>query len=450
MIHFRLCVLLMLSSTTGVISADNSSAAFIQRTMVQLAESTERSPASVRVMFYGQSITAQPWTDIVEQNLRQQYPSVQFEFTNPAIGSFRSDRLIRTAEHDLYPWYPDLLIFHVYGPMDSYEKIIRSVRERTTAEIVLHTDHITCQPDDKQTEQDLRVGQITEIARRYDCMAIDVRSKWRAYLAETGKHPKTLLRDDTHLNEDGCALLAKLISEELIRVPNLGDGTTPFARIVPVEKNSPEVAMGEDGSISLSFYGNRVVGISDGSGNHGAFAEVLLDGRPVETFREMWAATRPSNAPHGSWMPAIKQVGFNTVPVAQEWTASMLPDSAPDGSRLHFNVSGSVTGFDGSGWSEQTFVSTSKQVVIQPKDWWIAWVLNLQKKELPEAFSVKWRTYPLCARKLESKPEGSRTVLVQGCVNTEHTLTLVPENGKIGVGQFLIYSPATNFPAIGQ
>jgi hypothetical protein len=25
--------------------------------------------------------------------------------------------VIRTADHELYPWYPDLLFFHVYGPM---------------------------------------------------------------------------------------------------------------------------------------------------------------------------------------------------------------------------------------------------------------------------------------------------------------------------------------------
>ena len=49
----------------------------------------------------------------------------------------------RNAKPDApYPWYPDLLVFHVYGPVDKYEQIIRNVRERTTAEIVLWTSHL--------------------------------------------------------------------------------------------------------------------------------------------------------------------------------------------------------------------------------------------------------------------------------------------------------------------
>jgi hypothetical protein len=43
-------------------------------------------------------------------------------------------------------------------------------------------------------------------------------------------------------------------------------------------------------------------------------------------------------------MPAIKQVGFQQPPEAQKWTVSLLPDSTPDGKRLHFRVDGSVTG----------------------------------------------------------------------------------------------------------
>jgi hypothetical protein len=108
------------------------SAAFIQRTMKQLSDSTPEHPARVRVLSYGQSITAQPWTSAVKKELKQRFPSVQFEFHNPAIGGCKSPSLVRTAEPDLYPWYPDLLIFHVYGPMEPYEEIIRKTRERMT------------------------------------------------------------------------------------------------------------------------------------------------------------------------------------------------------------------------------------------------------------------------------------------------------------------------------
>ena len=61
---------------------------------------------------------------------------------NRALGGFASQMLVKTAETDLYPFYPDLLIFHVYGAHDKYEDIIRRVRERTTAEILQQNDHV--------------------------------------------------------------------------------------------------------------------------------------------------------------------------------------------------------------------------------------------------------------------------------------------------------------------
>jgi hypothetical protein len=79
----------------------NPSVANIQRTLARMAASTPDKPATVRWMFYGQSITAQPWTRLVEQDLARRFPSVNFVFHKPAIGGFTSPALIRTAEHDL-------------------------------------------------------------------------------------------------------------------------------------------------------------------------------------------------------------------------------------------------------------------------------------------------------------------------------------------------------------
>ena len=101
----------------------NPSVANIQRTMARIAASTPAKPATVRLQFYGQSITAQGWTTLVEKDLARRFPCVKFVFQNAAIGGFTSPALIRTAEHDLYPWYPDILVFHVYGPVDKYEEI---------------------------------------------------------------------------------------------------------------------------------------------------------------------------------------------------------------------------------------------------------------------------------------------------------------------------------------
>lgn len=66
----------------------NPSVANIQRTMARIANSAPETPATVRWQFYGQSITAQAWTWLVEEVLVQRFPSVNFLFHNPAIGGF--------------------------------------------------------------------------------------------------------------------------------------------------------------------------------------------------------------------------------------------------------------------------------------------------------------------------------------------------------------------------
>jgi len=87
----------------------------IQRSMKLMAESTAEKRNTVKVLFYGQSITRQNWWPIVAKHLRSTYPHADLVIENRAIGGFQAPSLIETAEFDLYPFYPDLLIFHVYG-----------------------------------------------------------------------------------------------------------------------------------------------------------------------------------------------------------------------------------------------------------------------------------------------------------------------------------------------
>ena len=435
-------LLLWLLPVLTTTALENPSAAFIQRSMRQLSESTPQFPGKLRVLFYGQSITAQSWTKTVEKELRRRYPSVQFEFHNPAIGGFTSPNLVRTAEHDLYPWYPDLLIFHVYGPIEQYEEIIRNTRRRTTAEIVLTTDHIHVRhdnPEEIEESENSHSAQIIEVAKKYDCMLIDVRAKWRAHLQAQNLAPKDLLKDKIHLNDAGCDLMARLVGEELQRAPNLGDGAPSSGRIRQVGWYT--LRRGADGGLELDFEGNRVVAVSDGKGGPNAEGALELDGRPLETFPEMWTASLPSPGPF-IWMPAIKQVGFQQPPGAQKWTLSLLPDSSADGTKLHFKVDGAETGAEGEGWSDQRFVSPSGRVVIEPADWHVAWPLSYRKKTLPEGFQVTWSTRQTAAPRYQPAPADTRTVLLQGCANSKHVLRIQGDTGKLGIGSLVIHTPA--------
>ena len=419
--------------------AANPSVANIQRTMSRIAASTPEQPATIRWEFYGQSITAQSWTKLVEEDLTKRFPSVNFQFHKPAIGGFTSPALIRTAEHDLYPWYPDLLVFHVYGPVDKYEEIIRNVRERTTAEIVLWTSHLNSRETlDKNPDADARIVEIREIAKRYDCMLIDVRKKWIAYIKEHNLEPSALLRDGVHLNDDGVKLLASFISPELVPQPSL-QTTAQAGKMTVVPLDSSAVSKDDAGNLTLTFTGNRVVAISDGSGSQPV--DVLLDGAKMCCDPNHWAVTRPSVAPK-MWMPAIKQVSVLKKPMEQDWTLTCLPDSTPDGKRVHFRLEGSVTGPDGEGFSDEEFVSKSGCLAIDPADWHLAWCLMYKKMQLPEGFQVKWKTYPLFAAKYEPQPARSETVLIENCANGKHQLTLRGQAAKTGIAAFRIDAPA--------
>jgi hypothetical protein len=440
-----LAALMAMTATTAL--AENPSAAYIQRTMKMLEESTAEHPAHVRVLFYGQSITAQAWTQILSKQLSQRYPTAKFEFRNAAIGGYGSNVLIRTADHDLYPWYPDLLFFHVYGPMEQYEEIVKRVRERTSAEIVIWTSHINivspAQPDKIETSHDARAEKIRAVAPKHDCLLIDLREKWRKYLADNGLAAKDLLSDSVHLNPKGCDLYARLIGEELIRDPKLGDNAKAAGTIRTIAANSPEVTREQNGGFTLRFTGNRVLAISDGSGVAGAKATVLLDGQPMDGVKELWAISRPSVGPAGIWMPAVNNIGFDRPLVEEDWTLTCLPDSTPDGQKIHFKLQGSVTGDDGEGWSTERFVSRSQRAIIEPVDWHVAWTLGYRKAKLPEGFNVTWRSYPMFTRAYEPKPAGTRTLLVQGCANQSHTLTLIPEGGALGISEFVVHAPAS-------
>ena len=428
----------------GVSAADNPTAVYIQRTMKALEESTVEHPAHVRVLFYGQSITAQAWTQTVQKQLQTRYPSVKFEFRNLAIGGYQSDVLIRTADHDLYPWYPDLLFFHVYGPTDKYEEIVRRVRERTTAEIVLWTSHLSANEkvDMLLKQYDERSLKILEVADKYHTLKIDLRNKWCDYLTSNNLAVTNLLSDSIHLKPVGCDVYAKFVGEELVRVPGACGEPVSSGTITTVLANDPAVKKGADGSLTLTLTGNRVVAVSDGTGAAGTKAKVLLDGQPMDSVKELWAISRPSIGPAGIWMPAINNIAFEKVPVEEEWTLTCLPDSTPDGKNIHYKLQGRVTGEDGEGWSTVRFVSRSGRAIIEPKDWRVAWTLGYKKTTLPEGFKVTWKAYPMFCSTYEPKPADARTLLMQGCLNGPHTLTLLPEGGALGISSFVVHAPA--------
>jgi len=354
----------------------------IARTMSALATSTPQDRKPVRVLFYGQSITAQAWSHTVAKRLKDTFPAADFSSENRAIGGFGADRLVKTARQDLYPWYPDLVVFHVYGGGNGeWEQIIRDIRSRTTAEILVATHHLSFQGNasvaaahDKESEM------IRDIAARYDCELVEVREEWKRHLADNGLEIKDLLGDDIHLNDRGCDLMAELVWQHLQYDPAFANPHAEWIRHMPV-------APAADGSITVEFRGNRVDIVADTPVAGMGTARLLIDDRPPSANPRAYAFTRPTAAP-GVWWPAVYTIASeHPEPRAETWTLTVtdVPAEGP----FRFTVAGSVTGPDGVGTSNERFVSNSRRIVIEAGDYGIDSAEKYTKKKCPVGFEIR-------------------------------------------------------------
>ena len=586
----------------------------IQRSMSLLASSSPEKPNTVRILFYGQSITAQSWARKVEQYLKETYPKANLVVAHRAIGGFGAERLVKTAEADLYPFYPDLMIFHVYfSDPAAYEAIIRRTRERTTADILIVNDHILKDADlTEETDPAKLTDQNSDgwknyvflpgIARKYGIELCELRSEWKRFLRDNKLPPKTLLQDAVHLNDQGCYLMGELVKRNLRYRSEQGDGawrarvvTTALdtakpwkdnklefefegnridligglkasaakdgsdnivqnadlskgeGKTVPAwtweasnyKKMKPESAaavdwgVGEEsgekalritigtadpthlwwiqtvpaaekttyivsyrlkseltgksdyctgtggvaflgkngewlgfkplagsaaaspskwldiadkidtppGTASIGFrftamskgvagkanlYCNRLSIIPQTAASAAPF-KILIDGCAPSSFPGALVFTRTSSYPD-TWWPALMQVGSQTPPVPENWTAK-ITDASDDLKSFRFEVTGSVTGPDGTGSNTERFVSKSGRVTIAPDDWHLAFARSYTKKPMPENFSVSWTSEPFFADEYQPPTTitgvESAVTVAQSLPNGKHRLTLI-------------------------
>lgn len=376
----------------------------VQRTMRLLATSTPEHRNTVRILFYGQSITEQGWTKLVADDLRRRFPHANLVIENRSIGGHSSQLLVKTAEADLYPFQPDLLIFHVYGAHDKYEDILRRVRERTTAEILQQNDHVTrAEAFDEETDPArLAPGKgnwdafmnhawLPSLARKYGTEVCDQRAVWKRYLKDHGLEPAALLRDGVHLNAHGEYLMAECVKACLRYDPTFGPA--------PAEAWVRTYAVGKDvawdaGKLRLEFEGTRVVAIVRPDTSEPA--RVLIDGQPPSRIPGSTTFTRTSAYPGMNW-PCLLRVGSRAPLLPGEtWTAT-LRDVSDDARSFRFAVRGSITGADGEGVASAPFVSNSGRVTIDPDDWNLAYARSVRARFDPASrppaadFQITWK-----------------------------------------------------------
>jgi len=412
----------------------------IQRTMRLLATSTAEKRNTVRILFYGQSITEQKWANLVAEDLRRRFPHANLVVENRALGGFASQLLAKTADTDLYPFQPDLLIFHVYGAHDKYEDILRRTRERTTAEILMQNDHVT-KPADFTEETDaaklppagkhwdafMNHNWLPSLAKKYGAELCDQRALWKAYLAENKLEPKALLRDSVHLNAHGEWFMAECVKAYLRYDPKLGP--SPAEDWVKTYEVGKDVRWA-DGKLRLDFDGSRVEVI--GKSGTAAPAAVRIDGRKPSEFAELYGFTRAVTQPEGKWLvkwPVIAPITSEKPLLVEDWTLEARKDAAND-KLFTFTLAGAKTGADGEGRSDTRFVSKSGRVVIETNDWNVAYATSLAGiKPVPEKFTVKWKVEPRFVDEFVSPGAKDATTeitvtLAQGLPNAKHTLEI--------------------------
>ncbi len=431
----------------------------LQRTMRLLATSTAEKRNTVRILFYGQSITEQKWAKLVEEDLRRRFPHANLIIENRALGGFSSQFLVKTAETDLYPFQPDLLIFHVYGAHDKYEDIIRRTRERTTAEILMQNDHVT-KPADLTEETDatklppagkhwdafMNHNHLPSLAKKYGAELCDQRALWKAYLAENQLEPKALLRDNVHLNEHGEWLMAECVKAYLRYDPKLAPS--------PAEDWVKTYEVGKDvkwanGKLRFDFDSSHVDAI--GKSGKAAPAAVRIDGRKPSEFAELYGFTRAVTKPEGKWLvkwPVIAPIGSEARLQVEDWTLAVTQDAANE-KLFTFTLTGSKTGVDGAGRSDARFVSDSGRVVIETNAWNVAYAMNLAGiQPVPDQFQVKWRVEPhfmdefISPDVTKANPE-SVVALASGLPNAKHTLEISGSDAT-PIAALRVYRPPLN------
>ena len=440
----------------------------IQRAMTLLETSSVEHRWPVRILLYGQSIVGSTdFTQDLDNYFHSEFPYADIHLENRAIGGFMADRLFRTAAHDLYPYYPDLLIFHVYGGQDTgdLERILSNVRRYTTADIVLFNDHR--QRDHEISEAS--AAYFRYLAAKYSCELVDVSMEWPRYLSEHHMEPREMLRDAVHPNADGYVLLSELIERHLKYNPLFPGSWTKMVRTYEVKRPLVEGATDEvqlagegwttrydgaagtssNGRLRLEFTGNKVDLIAGHikDGDKLGTARIFIDGKAPSADPAAVYLTRPSEGPH-TWFPAIKRISHDAPLIPEEWTLRITAINS-DATLFNFEVSGSKTGLDGQGTNDKPFRSKSGRVSIDPSDWMLADIMKIFKQTVPPpaGFEVHWSAVPLYVdeyRAITATEKGRvyATTLTQGIRNGKHTLEIVPNgDGAVPIQSIEVYRP---------
>lgn len=435
----------------------------IARTLGILRTSTPANRKVLKVLFYGQSITLSGWHKEVVHHWTETYPNTTFVVQNLALGGFSSEQLEHTTERDIESFYPDLIVFHVYGDHRAYERILRIIRSRTTADVILQTDFGNTLPDPSCDEgfhlalhhpsgcagwlwwhqrnwyDEMSYHKIPAFAKKYGLAVEAQRGWWRDYLLANHTDPRTLLLPDgIHPNDAGKALIAAFFDRYFDSLVAHWDGQTE-SDVVSI---APAALQPQS---SIPFRGNRLELLT--SQPIAAWPEVTVDGQSVHRIDGCYQVTRSTPTPTAPEWPAVRRISLNADHAAEDWTATVTSIS-PDQKRFQFTVAGSISGDQGAGDSFHKFVSRSGTLSIEPDDWMLGRAFALTGVPAHAPFNIGWSVQYVCGGgnpESAELGEGStqfRYILVTGLANAAHTARFsLPVADMAKVLEFRAYAP---------
>jgi hypothetical protein len=437
----------------------------IARTLEIIRTSTPTNHNVLKVLFYGQSITRSGWHNAVVAHWREKYPNTVFVVENRALGGFASQSLVRTTEQDIAAFYPDLIIFHVYGDHRAYEKILRMFRSLTAADVILQTDHGDGLPDPRCDEglqlslprkpgcagvlwvhqrlwhDEMSYHKIPAFGKKYGMAVEPQREWWRDYLLHKQLDPQSMLMSDgLHPNEKGKQLIAAFFNRYFDNLVEHWSGQTE-QNVTSIPANPVQHS---NGSETINFDGSRLELVSNRT--LAVWPSVTIDERAPKEIDGCYQVTRSSPLISVPEWPALRRITLLHDHTAEAWTVT-ITNITPDQKTFDFTVRASASGDEGSGDSSHNFVSKSGQLSIDADDWMFQRGYAVNHTPLQVPAEVHWSVQYICGGEPEAIDQGNgmmqyRYVLGAGCSNGKHTAKLsFPPNDLADAAEFRAYKP---------
>ena len=383
------------------------------------------------------------------------------------------------ANQIVVPEQPDLVILYGIGRESDLEKIFQTLRKHTTADIVSASVHwkgddVKNWGKDEDATNFANIPEMRRISKKYGVEFVENRKEWAQYLRDHDMKVEVdpdngLLMDGVHQSRYGALVINEnIVRHFAVRDDYAYDPDSRERRLILQQQDADlrhqrasvvgsnwtfedriATASASMSRIRVHFTGNRIdlIGVSSPNGGQ---ANIALNGVPAAEVPCFFAGpivpgaqnARPKQGSVRDIGPHGIALGTNLVP--QTWTIRVTDDEG------NYELSGIVTGSDGTGSILKPFISNSGQVNIPSERWrhgpgcipfltpWNGEILN--KAGDTYTFEVYRAAEPTVDFRGPNRE--FRISLFQNLPNQPHTLELTTTgDGKVSVKAFDVFEP---------